>query len=124
MTLVSIEEGQVVRLNNIFFESGKFKLLEDSFAELNRVVQFLMDNPNVNIQINGHTDDVGTDEKNFRLSLSRAAAVADYIISKGIQRSRLNVKVYGKTQPVVSNMSAESRSQNRRVEFVILFEKQ
>ena len=121
---MSIEEGQVVRLNNIFFESGKFKLLEDSFAELNRVVQFLMDNPNVNIQINGHTDDVGTDEKNFRLSLSRAAAVADYIISKGIQRSRLNVKVYGKTQPVVSNMSAESRSQNRRVEFVILFEKQ
>ncbi|MEO5643653.1 MAG: OmpA family protein [Bacteroidia bacterium] len=117
--LVPIEVGQVIRLNNIFFESGKAALKPESFQELDRVVKLLTDNPTMEIDLAGHTDNVGTAEANQLLSDERSKAVYDYFITKGILASRLSTKGFGETKPVDSNDSEEGRAQNRRVEFTI-----
>jgi OmpA-OmpF porin, OOP family len=118
--LAPVEVGQVVRLNNIFFEFGKAVLKEESFVELDNVVTFMNKNPVMEIAIAGHTDNVGADEANLKLSGERAKAVLDYLISKGISASRLTSKGYGETQPVGSNDTEEGKQQNRRVEFRIV----
>jgi outer membrane protein OmpA-like peptidoglycan-associated protein len=117
--LVPIEIGQVVRLNNIFFESGKATLKPESFEELDRVVKLLTDNPTMEIDLAGHTDNVGTDEANQQLSDDRSKAVYDYLTSKGILASRLSTKGYGETKPIDTNDTEDGRSKNRRVEFTI-----
>ncbi len=118
--LVPVEVGQTVRLNNIFFDFGKATLREESFPELNRVVKFLNENPNAKINITGHTDNVGSDEENLKLSDARAKAVMDYLISQKIAVTRLQSKGYGETQPVETNDREEGRQLNRRVEFTII----
>ena len=120
LTLVPIEKGEVVRLNNIFFETAKAELQPESFAELDRVVKLLNDNPSMEISIGGHTDNVGTAAINDQLSQARAQAVETYLIGKGISAKRLKVKGYGDTKPVASNDTDAGRQQNRRVEFTIL----
>ncbi len=120
LMLVPIEKGEVVRLNNIFFETAKAELRPESFAELDRVVKLLHDNPNMEIAIGGHTDNVGTASFNDQLSQARAQAVATYLISKGIGTKRLKVKGYGDTKPVATNDTEEGRQLNRRVEFTIV----
>jgi outer membrane protein OmpA-like peptidoglycan-associated protein len=120
LIIVPIEVGQSIRLNNIFFEIAKSKLKTESFSELNRVVQFLKDNPDIKIEISGHTDDVGKVASNIKLSEARAAAVGSYIISKGIPKSNIVTKGYGSTKPVASNKTKAGKAQNRRVEFTIL----
>jgi outer membrane protein OmpA-like peptidoglycan-associated protein len=117
--LVPIEIGQVVRLNNIFFESGKATLKPESFEELDRVVKLLTDNPTMEIDLAGHTDNVGTEEANQQLSDDRSKAVYDYLTSKGILASRLSTRGYGEIKPVDTNDTEEGRSKNRRVEFTI-----
>ncbi|MFI5201093.1 MAG: OmpA family protein [Candidatus Kapaibacterium sp.] len=119
LMLVPIEKGEIVRLNNIFFETAKAELRPESFAELDRVVRLLEDNPSMEIAIGGHTDNVGTAAINNALSQSRAQAVANYLVSKGISVKRLRVKGYGDTKPVASNDTDAGRQQNRRVEFTI-----
>ena len=118
--LVPIEVGATVRLNNIFFETGKAELKASSFAELDRVVKFLNDNPNVTIEISGHTDNVGNENFNNTLSQQRAESVTQYLLSKGIDQSRLSSKGYGFKKPVADNSSEQGRALNRRVEFTIL----
>jgi outer membrane protein OmpA-like peptidoglycan-associated protein len=118
--LVPIEIGEKVRLNNIFFATGKWDLLPESFAELDKLVKILNDNPNMVIEINGHTDNVGNDESNLALSQKRAAAVVTYLLGKGISNTRLDSKGFGETQPVAPNETEEGRALNRRVEFVII----
>jgi OmpA-OmpF porin, OOP family len=120
LALTPIETGQIVRLNNIFFETGKAELRPESFAELDNLVKVLNDNLSMNIAIAGHTDDVGSDEANMKLSDDRAQAVMNYLISKGIQAGRLSAKGFGESKPVVQNTSDENRAQNRRVEFTIV----
>ncbi len=122
LILVPIEVGQVIRLNNIFFEFGKYELLEDSYSELNRVDRLLAEHPRMRIEIDGHTDDVGTSQANQVLSLNRAKAVSDYLLSKGIAKKRLIVKGYGQTKPLAPNDTEENRQKNRRVEFRIVEE--
>jgi outer membrane protein OmpA-like peptidoglycan-associated protein len=117
--LVPIEVGQVVRLNNIFFEFGKAALMEESFKELDRVVELLTENSTMEIDIAGHTDNVGSDEANLQLSEDRAKAVYEYFTGKGIAASRLSFKGYGETKAVAGNDTDEGRAQNRRVEFTI-----
>ncbi len=119
LELVPIENLQTVRMNNIFFDFAEYTLLESSYPELNRVVKFLEDNPNIKIVIMGHTDVVGSDEDNYILSVNRAKAVYNYLIEKGILVERLEVKGFGKTKPVATNETAEGRQLNRRVEFQI-----
>ncbi|MFZ6011529.1 MAG: OmpA family protein, partial [Bacteroidota bacterium] len=120
LILVPIEVGQSIRLNNIFFESGKAILKQESFPELDRVTGFLNDNPEIKIEISGHTDNVGKATTNQKLSQARAKAVADYIITKGIAKERILAKGYGMSKPVASNKTKEGKAQNRRVEFTIL----
>ena len=118
--LAPVEVGEIVRLNNIFFDYDKATLRPESFPELDRVVEFLKTNPKVVIELSGHTDDRGSDNYNLNLSQNRAKTVVDYVISKGIDKSRLVAKGYGKSKPVATNETEEGRQLNRRVEFEIL----
>lgn len=118
--LVPIEIGQIVKLNNIFFDFDKYNLKEASFPELNRVVKFLNDNPKITIEIDGHTDNKGSDQYNQKLSENRARSVYEYLIKNNIPESRLSYQGYGESKPVAANSSDEGRQLNRRVEFVIL----
>ncbi|OGU42296.1 MAG: hypothetical protein A2X61_05970 [Ignavibacteria bacterium GWB2_35_12] len=118
--LVPIEEGQTIKMNNLFFEFGKYEILQDSYPELNRIIKFLNDNPTIKIQINGHTDNIGKDKSNKLLSQNRAGAVAEYLTTNGVPYNRLITKGFGDSKPVADNNTEEGRHQNRRVEFVIL----
>ena len=118
--LVPIEIGQVVRLNNVFFDFDKATLREESFVELDRVVKLLNDNPTIEIDMGAHTDNKGSDEYNMKLSSSRAQSVMEYILSKGIAENRIQSHGYGETKPVVDNDTDENRQLNRRVEFTII----
>ncbi|MGK7389863.1 MAG: OmpA family protein [Candidatus Cyclobacteriaceae bacterium M2_1C_046] len=118
--LTPIEIGTTVRLKNIYFDFDKTTLQSISFTELNKVVDLLTSNPNVEIEISGHTDSKGADEYNLNLSQGRAQAVVDYLISQGIDGYRLIAKGYGEGKPVATNDTDEGRAENRRVEFVVL----
>jgi OOP family OmpA-OmpF porin len=124
--LAPIEVGQVFRLNNVFFDFDKFSLRPESFVELDRVVKFLNDYPNVVIEMSAHTDSKGADDYNMTLSDNRARSVMEYILSKGIATERITSHGYGETKPVAPNANAdgsdnpEGRQLNRRVEFTIL----
>lgn len=120
IVMFPIKKGELIRINNIFFEFAKFDLLPESFPELIRLAKILKENPEINIQINGHTDDVGADDRNLKLSLERANSVKEFLVSKGIEKNRLKVKGFGKTQPLIDEKTDEARSQNRRVEILIL----
>jgi outer membrane protein OmpA-like peptidoglycan-associated protein len=118
--LVPIEKGEIIRINNIFFNFGEILLLEDSYAELNRLVTLLNENPNMKIQINGHTDNIGNVQNNKKLSEQRSEAVKNYLLSKGISQERVITKGYGKLKPLENNDTEEGRQKNRRVEFEII----
>ena len=118
--LVPIEIGQVVRLNNVFFDFDKWNLRPESFVELDRVVKLLEENPAIEIEMSAHTDSYGSDDYNFKLSDNRARSVMEYILSKGIAPTRIVSHGYGETVPVVPNDTPENRQLNRRVEFKIL----
>jgi len=118
--LEPIEVGAKMILKNIFFEFGKSTLKPESFIQLDNVVLLMKSTPNLKIEISGHTDNVGSAKANQKLSEDRAKAVVDYIVSRGIDISRLVYKGYGFTQPVAPNTTAEGRAQNRRVEFKII----
>ncbi|MDP4288707.1 MAG: OmpA family protein [Bacteroidota bacterium] len=120
LTLVPIQKGEIVRINNIFFETGKAELRPESYPELDRLVQLLKDRPEMEIAIGGHTDTVGTPVANQQLSEARATSVEAYLIRKGIAARRLRAKGYGETQPIATNATDEGRRQNRRVEFTIV----
>ncbi len=120
--LVPIEKGAKITLNNIFFDFDKYDLKEESFPELNRVVELMKENSEIKISVEGHTDNIGTLEYNQRLSEKRAQAVADYLINEGgISKDRIQTKGWGKTRPIATNDDEEEgRALNRRVEFIIL----
>jgi outer membrane protein OmpA-like peptidoglycan-associated protein len=118
--LTPIEVGLTVRLKNIYFDFDKTTLKSESFVELNKVVDFLKKNRNVSIEISGHTDSKGSDTYNLNLSQGRSQAVVDYLISQGIDFSRLQAKGYGESKPIDTNDTDEGRANNRRVEFTVL----
>ena len=118
--LVPLEIGQSVRLNNIFFETAKATLKEESFPELQRVVKFLEDNPKIRIEIGGHTDNVGKKAYNLKLSEQRAESVAQYLLLHGIPEAAITFKGYGMSMPIADNDTETGRQINRRVEFTII----
>ena len=118
--LQPIEANAAIVLKNIFFETNKYELKPQSQVELDEVVQMMKDNPTVNIQINGHTDNSGTASENKVLSENRARAVTSYLVTKGIAASRLSSKGWGDTQPVAGNTTPEGRAQNRRTELKVI----
>lgn len=115
-----IEKGQTIRLNNVFFESNKYDLLPESYAELENLYEVLIQNKNLKINIAGHTDAVGNEASNMTLSNNRAQAVMNYLVQKGIDKSRLSAQGFGETKFISDNETEEGRQLNRRVEFSIL----
>jgi outer membrane protein OmpA-like peptidoglycan-associated protein len=118
--LTPIEVGLTVRLKNIYFDFDKTTLKSESFVELDKVVDFLKSNSSVSIEISGHTDSKGSDTYNQNLSQGRSQSVVDYLISQGIETSRLQAQGYGESKPIDSNETEEGRANNRRVEFTVL----
>jgi outer membrane protein OmpA-like peptidoglycan-associated protein len=118
--LVPIEAGQSITLNNISFDFNKSTLTNESFPELNRLLKVLADNPRIQIEIAGHTDGVGSDTYNLKLSQERAEAVRQYLLQSRVSASNVQAMGYGKKAPIASNDTEEGRQLNRRVEFRIL----
>ena len=120
IVLTPIEVGLTVRLKNIYFDFDKTTLKSESFVELNKVVDFLKQNSSVSIEISGHTDSKGSDTYNLNLSQGRSQSVVDYLVSQGIDSSRLQAQGYGESKPIDSNDTEAGRANNRRVEFTVL----
>lgn len=118
--LKKVEVGQSIVLNNIFFDSGASTLRPESYAELGVLNKLMTDNPNLKIEIAGHTDNVGSAALNKRLSENRAKAVVDFLIGRGIEAHRLSFKGYGFDKPIATNTTPEGRQLNRRTEFEIM----
>ena len=108
-----------VNIENIYFETDKYELLASSYDELDNLVKILNKNPTLKIEIQGHTDDVGSAEHNKELSYNRAKTVYDYIHNSGIEAERLAFQGYGITKAIASNDSETGRQKNRRVDFVV-----
>lgn len=119
MTLVKVKVGKKVVLNNILFESGKTILTAGSYAELDKLIEMLQENKTMKIEISGHTDKTGSEAVNFTLSEARAKSVVEYLVTKGIDRSRLTSAGFGSLQPIADNATPAGRTKNRRVEFKI-----
>ena len=114
--------GLVLTLGDVLFETGKSNLLAGSMRAIEKLTEFLADNPERLVLIEGHTDNVGSSISNLDLSLRRSGSVAEALSLKGIAIERLFVKGYGEAYPVASNDDAAGRQRNRRVEIVILEE--
>jgi len=112
--------GDIFVGRNIHFETDKSTLLESSFTELDEWGEFLSQNPQMRIRVNGHTDGTGNADHNLELSLSRAQAVRAYLIKMGIEEGRVECKGFGSTSPVSNNNGEAGRAMDRRVEFEVL----
>jgi len=115
-----VETGASAVLNNLFFDFNKFELKDKSITELDKVLRFLNENPNVRVEISGHTDNVGTQASNLQLSLKRAQSVTAYLIQHNIASTRLIQKGYGADKPIVPNDTEDHRQTNRRIEFRVI----
>ncbi|EKR75315.1 OmpA family protein [Leptospira noguchii] len=121
LQLPSIRDSGSIQINNLFFESKSFQIAPESIPELNRLAEIVKENPDIEIQIEGHTDNVGKKKDNLILSEKRAAAVAEFLFQKhSIFRERIQTKGFGDSVPLSKNDSEEGRKKNRRVNFTIL----
>lgn len=118
--LKAIKSGAGIVLKNIFFKTDKYKLKKTSIAELNKLLDFLKLNNNVNIEIGGHTDNTGSYEHNKVLSEKRAGSVYDFLTKNGIKKDRLQKKGYGSSVPIDTNTTEEGKANNRRTEIEII----
>lgn len=110
----------MMRLSNTLFAFDKWNLSDEAIVELDKVTAWLRENPAIHVEIEGHTDNKGSQAYNQRLSEERAKSVHDYFVSHGVSASRLSYRGYGLTDPVADNATAEGRQQNRRVELKIV----
>lgn len=120
LSLIEVEEGKVVTLKDIFFDTDKSELLPRSHIELQKLLQLMQNNPTMIIQVMGHTDTDGDFEYNLQLSTRRAQAVVNYLINRDIAPHRTRFKGYGSTRPIADNITDTGKQYNRRVEFLIL----
>ena len=116
----SIKTNEIYTLKNVLFEFNKAQLLDVSLNELDKLHKHLKENLNLNIEIYGHTDNIGLDKRNKALSEQRAKAVADYLISEGLNLSRIESFGFGSSKPISGNETEEGRQLNRRVEFKVI----
>ncbi|MFY8185565.1 MAG: OmpA family protein, partial [Bacteroidia bacterium] len=117
--LQPIDTGYVIELKNVFFDIDKFDLKPESKAELNKLAEFLKKNPTIKGELGGHTDNTGDKKKNQLLSQNRAKSVLDYLVTAGIDKTRLSFKGYGDTKPKFPNDTPEHKAANRRTEFKV-----
>ncbi len=120
LTRVPLKVGKVITLKDIFFDSDRSELLPRSNVELDKLLQIMRDNPRLEIEIIGHTDNVGDVNYNLTLSRRRATQVMEYLSKNGIATRRMQVSGFGASQPIAPNESEETRHLNRRVAFRIL----
>ncbi|HAC25296.1 MAG TPA: hypothetical protein DCE81_10300 [Cytophagales bacterium] len=106
-------------LNNVFFETNSYALSEKSKTELSQLAQFLRDNPEIAIEIQGHTDNVGQESYNQELSLKRCQSVQHFLTDNGITSARLSARGFGASKPIAKNDSEKNRQRNRRIEIMI-----
>jgi outer membrane protein OmpA-like peptidoglycan-associated protein/Tol biopolymer transport system component len=118
--LQPIRVGETVILRNIFFDTDKFELKDESRSELARLIQLLKSNPEISIEISGHTDNHGTADHNMVLSKNRAEAVYNYLILNGIAKERLSYSGFGMSRPIDTNDTDTGRANNRRTEFKVV----
>ncbi|MES2731098.1 MAG: OmpA family protein [Bacteroidota bacterium] len=118
--LEPIKTGAKEILKNIFFQTAKYELALKSQTELDKIVSFLTRNPQLSLEISGHTDDIGKDEDNMELSRKRAQALYDHLLKAGIPKSRIKSQGYGETRPVAPNDTEANRQLNRRIELKVL----
>jgi outer membrane protein OmpA-like peptidoglycan-associated protein len=115
-----VTEGMVITLRGIYFDFDKATITPESRPALEDAAKILIQNPTIMVEIQGHTDGIGSDQYNQQLSERRAQAVVSYLVQDlGIEAGRLTAKGYGKSRPVADNSTEEGRALNRRVEFVI-----
>ena len=112
----------MMKMSNALFEFDKFNLTDEVVTELDKVTAWLIDNPDLNVAVEGHTDSIGSDEYNQRLSESRAKAVMEYFIAHGVKAERLSYVGHGESMPIADNATEEGRRLNRRVELKIVEE--
>ncbi len=110
-----------VAAKNILFVTGSAKLQSKSYKGLNDVAKIMTENPEMKLAIDGHTDNVGSDEMNQKLSDNRSASVMNYLISKGVSADRITAQGHGETMPIADNKTAAGRQQNRRVEMKLSY---
>ncbi len=115
-----IAENTTINLKNTFFETNSYKIAALSYVELNRLAEFLKQNPTIEIEIAGHTDTQGDYNYNLELSKKRAEAIKNYLITKNIKSSRMSAIGYGYSKPIADNANLEGRKLNRRTEIIIL----
>jgi outer membrane protein OmpA-like peptidoglycan-associated protein len=118
--LLPIQAGQKMTLNSVFFEQSKAQMLTESFAELDRIIKVMKENPTMEIMLEGHTDNQGDWNANLQLSKERVEEVKKYLTAGGIDLKRVQTQGYGSTRPIASNNSEEKRKLNRRVEVTIV----
>lgn len=118
--LEPIEVGSSITLRNVFFETAKWDLTAASSVELDKVVDLMAKNQSMRVMLEGHTDNVGSDAANHKLSENRAKAVYDYLVKHGVASNRLQYKGYGESKPIADNNTEEGRAQNRRTVFTVL----
>lgn len=119
LDIISQESGAEIILENVHFAHNSYELDESSFKELDKLIAYLHKHPEINIIIEGHTDDVGGEVVNQLLSENRAKAVYTYILDAFIQKERLSYKGYGESKPIVVNTTEDGRAENRRTSFRI-----
>ena len=119
--LKKMNAGEKIVLKNILFNTGKATLKPGSFPTLDKLAELLKKNPDIKVEVSGHTDNVGSASYNKKLSKQRALAVKNYLVSKGIEQQRIVAVGYGFEQPVAGNTTPEGRAKNRRVEMKILY---
>ncbi|PZX48932.1 OmpA family protein [Algoriphagus chordae] len=118
--LVPVAAGEEFVFENVFFEFDQYDLKSESISSLRRLVKFLNENPNVNILVTGHTDNVGGASYNQNLSLQRAKSVQEYLMSNGFHEGRVMVEGKGDNEPMVPNSNAQNQALNRRITIKVL----
>ncbi|MDB5242895.1 MAG: hypothetical protein JWP57_3520 [Spirosoma sp.] len=111
--------GETVVLHHVFFRQSEYALLDTSYRELNKLLRALQAQPAMQIEVGGHTDNVGDSRLKLALSENRAKVVAQYLIRHGISEQRIEAKGYGSTHPIADNADEEGRTKNRRVEITV-----
>ena len=120
LTLKALEVKKVFVFQNILFDFDKASLKPESLPIVDEIVVTMLSNPEIKIEISGHTCDIGKDSYNLELSKRRAKTIVDYLVTKGVEATRLTSEGYGETKPLNGNKTLKERQQNRRVEVKVL----